>query len=354
VSLAVDTYDNTRTMPDGEGILNLAWTVDERDFLRVDLTALVTRELEEEARGRLPFLNRYFVDDPYGQQTIGPAVASFFSLKGEAGVTCGAGVNSLLHALALLVGGGTACLIGDGYPDFSHWVQRLGGECVSRSGLDVRGTGAAVVLIERPELIGSTMPLDAVRELCEEAAPLGAIVVADESYANYYPPSFSAATLTASVPNLAVLRGLAKANGQGGLRFGYCITSPQITQRVRGVVAPMLASSLSMRIARAILGLGDICEPLRARIRSARREMLELLQSSAVIDVLPSCEAVPYVFCRAGDPGVPALEKRGIVGKLHAFRMERTGAIEHRYRLSVPLAAERFELFRAKLNEEPR
>lgn len=359
MALAVSSYDKLPALADAEGLLNLAWTLDERDYLSVNLAEVLRRELEDEARAGQPFLNSYFVQDPYGEEMLRAALTSFFSPAAwRCSITCGAGVNSLLHALARLTDGRPAYVIGDAYPDFPHWVEQSGAQCLSRHGVregeshveNVRAAGASVVLVERPALTGDQIDLQRLRELCDGVASCGAAVIVDESYANYYPPSFSAVNLVSDVRNLAVLRGLSKAYWLGGLRLGYCVASEALTARVRAAVPPMLASSLSLRFGRAVLELGDITQPLRERVPAAAAEMRALLGAAGLIEATAACEFVPYLFCRGNDfDARQRLNGRGILGKSQPFWSESARAVTHIYRLSVPLSPERMGLLRSKL-----
>lgn len=359
MTLAISSYEKVQSLADEEGLLNLAWTLDERAYLAVDLAKIISLELAEEMRGDLPFVNSYFVQDPYGEDFLGAAVAYFFTKAGwDCSVTCGAGVNSLLQSLAHLTNERPAYVIGDVYPDFAHWVEQLGGTCLSqysqRNGPDhinnVRASRASVVLTERPALIGDDLSLLQLRELCDGVAPFKAIVVVDESYANYYPPSFSAVNIASDVQNLVVLRGLSKGYWLGGLRLGYSVASAAVTTLVRAVVPPMLASSLSLRMARAILNLGDITQLLRKRVPAAKEEMTTLLKAAGATHIIPSCEYVPYVFYSGNDLDAQrCLSSLGIVGKLQPFWSDSTNAVTHLYRLSVPLLPERMELLRRKM-----
>ena len=273
-------------------------------------------------------VGRYLVEDPYGEEALSPAVRAFFGLPDWAGaLTCGAGVISLLHGLAGLSAGGTACVIGDSYPDFPHWVQTWGGTCLGRSasGLADRGEDplgdvrAGLIFLERPSLFGTALDdLVTIRWLCERAADRDAVVVVDESNANYRPPAYSAVPLTGEVPNLVVARGFSKAYGMGGLRLGYCASSPELRSRLRCLIPPLLASSLSLRIGAAILRAGDVAEPLRARIATAKRLLVRFLATAGFTDVLPAGDDLPYVFLAGAIGPIHArLLQRGVIGKPH-------------------------------------
>ncbi|MBL8625754.1 MAG: aminotransferase class I/II-fold pyridoxal phosphate-dependent enzyme [Myxococcales bacterium] len=318
--------------PEGAG-LNLAWTRDERAHLAVDLAAVLAAELRAEADDGLPYLDRYLVRDPYGEATLGPAVAAAFGLPAwQDRVTCGAGVVSLLHGLARLAAGAPVRVLGDTYPDFPYWVAQTGGAC------GVEPT-APLWFLERPSLIGDAFAaLPEVAALCADAARHGALVVIDESNASYAPPAWSAIGQIDLAPNLIVLRGFSKAYGLGGLRLAYAVASPAATARVRAVVAPLLAASVSLRLGARVLALGDVAAPLRARITAHKPAVLDLLARAGVTALEPASAHLPYVLSRASDAELRArLEARGVLGKRHPCWSARVGGLDHVYRLSVPL-----------------
>lgn len=353
--LAIGSYESLDALADDDRTLNLAWTLDERAYLAVDPAEVAAAELRAELGECLRFVRTYFVRDPYGDAMMREAVAAFFSLPSAAfRVTCGAGVDSLLHAYAHLALGGPAYALGEIYPDFPHWVSRLSSACRGGSDLhrladELRSARAAVLLVERPALVGDDLTLVALAELCRAVAPLQTIVLVDESYANYCEPSYSAVALVATAPNIGVLRGVSKGYGMGGLRLGYCVASAVTTERLRAVLAPMQVSSLSLRIARALLECGDIGEPLRRRAGEAKRELAEALRSAGIGDALRPSAHVPYAFSATGEVAAPRLlEGAGIVGKPQPF-WTAAGGVSTRYRLSAPLLPERMERLRALL-----
>src|SRR5690348_13085858 len=106
--LAIGSYAKLRGLHDGAGLLNLAWTQDEREHLSADVMAVVAGELAAELAEDLPCIGDYLVQDPYGEKLLGPVVAAYFGRPGwDASVTCGAGVGPLLRDLSLLAHGGT-------------------------------------------------------------------------------------------------------------------------------------------------------------------------------------------------------------------------------------------------------
>jgi histidinol-phosphate/aromatic aminotransferase/cobyric acid decarboxylase-like protein len=360
MDLAVDSYANVNTLSDGEGFLNLAWTLDERRFLSTDLCSVISHELEDEVRSGLEYVNRYFVKDPYGEDAMGPGIAAFFSKAGwSAGVTCGAGVMSVLHSLARLTEGKPAYIIGNSCPDFPFWVAQSGKASVSNANpsfeeciSDLEIGPASVIFLERPSLVGDRFTdLSEVKILCEQAEQRGAVVVIDEANANYYPPAFSAVNMIPEVANLIVIRGFSKAYQLGGLRLSYCVASKILTERVRSVMPPLLASSLSLRIGRRVLELGDMVLTLRRRIVENKEEMKRSFEVAWPGEVVASSKYLPYIFLKNKAEDIrTCLENHGLRGKFHPLWSGSSGDFCDAYRLSTPLTTERMHLLRQKLS----
>jgi histidinol-phosphate/aromatic aminotransferase/cobyric acid decarboxylase-like protein len=354
--LAINSYKSVEALADGAGTLNLAWTHDERRLLSVDIDSIIARELEDESRHGLEYVNRYLVKDPYGEDALGSSVAGFFGRSHRQGtVTCGAGVASVLHALARLPDERAVCVIGDSYPDFPCWAERSGRRCLALNPLadaedharSVSAADASLLVIERPGLISDRFAdLSQLAFLCELAARSGAFVLLDESNANYRPPAYSAVNLVDAATNLVVVRGLSKAYGLGGLRLSYCVASGAATDRIRSLIPPLLSSSLSLRIGMKILQLGDIAAPLRERIGEAKRDMADLFRRGGLEGVVPSSEGLPYLFLERDREYIRTrLGEHGVVGKLHPLWPGR-----HIYRLSAPLEVARMDTLRQKLS----
>lgn len=361
--LAVDTYAGMAMPADRSDRLNLAWTLDERACLSADVSGIVARELKRELGSGLEYVTRYLVDDPYGSALLGPAVASLHA-RGAEGCTVfsGAGVISLLQALSMLAGAAGAYVIGDTYPDFPYWVESAGSRCHPHPGelsleehaVAVSRSGAAIVFLERPSLLGdATDQLAGVQSLCERVAAAGALVVIDESNANYCPPGFTAIQLLPQVTNLVILRGLSKAYGMGGLRLGYCIAADDLSERLRRVIPPLLASSLSLRLGAVLLALGDIAAPLRERIAERKGVVLELLEARGLRDAKFASRYLPYLLTPMDSDNRELLERAGVFGKQHSVWSGATTQGEYLYRLSVPLSDRRLALLRTLLRTLP-
>jgi histidinol-phosphate aminotransferase len=105
---------------------------------------------------------------------------------------------------------------------------------------DLRGSvtpRTRIVFVANPHNpSGTTVPLEALRELARDVAP--ALLFVDEAYADFAGESIIDAATLARLPNLIVGRTFSKAYGLAGLRIGAVVGLPATVAPLRRVVPP--------------------------------------------------------------------------------------------------------------------
>lgn len=112
-------------------------------------------------------------------------------------------------------------------------------------------------------------------EVCRLVADLPALVCVDEVYLEFGEDSTgvpagstSAVTLLADLPNLLVLRSMAKSHGLAGARVGYLVVPPSLAERFDAIRLPLSMAASSEAVALALLA-DDW------RVRERRRQVVE-------------------------------------------------------------------------------
>ena len=359
--LAVSSYEDIAISSDTVSGLNLAWTSDEQQFLTQDVTKIVKEELSKELNEGLPYVQSYFLDDPFGEAALKPAAARHLGLSpSDFQLTAGAGINTLLYALSRIPKRGGGYMIGDVYPDLPHWLAQNGVECRSRHSSDLGESDLenialikpAFVHLERPNLMGDLLSTSHLNALLDAADAVGALVIIDEAYGNYLAPSESMARLIKGRRNLIVLRGISKGYWLGGVRLGYAVASPYATRMLRKALVPMSVSSLSYRIGKGVLNCPDLTRALRERIADVKADLSTLLKE---LDIPPSIgleSSLPYLVWpkEVCQDVFDYFYERGIKGKKHFYwRGDDSDQISTCFRMSIPLAQPRVEMFRQLL-----
>lgn len=198
---------------------------------------------------------------------------------------------------------------------------------------------------------GDAYPLDDVRRL---AADLPALVCVDEVYLEFGEDSTgvpagstSAVTLLGDLPNLLVLRSMAKSHGLAGARVGYLVVPLGLAERFDAMRLPLSMAALSAAAALALLADDARVRERRAQIIEARKRLARRLDDLGceVLDSVTNFVAFRPPATRTGSEVDEALLARGV-----AVRRYDSGPMAGWLRATARLDAEEDRLEKA-LNE---
>jgi len=129
---------------------------------------------------------------------------------------------------------------------------------------------------------GDPYPLDEVRALAED---LPALVCVDEVYLEFgedstgaQAESTSAIRLQEDLPNLLVLRSLAKSHGLAGARAGYLVVPDGLADRFDAIRLPLSVGAPSEAMALAVLADEDAARDRRLAVIAARERLAATLE----------------------------------------------------------------------------
>ena len=248
-------------------------------------------------------------------QALHERLAEFAGWKTE-GIIAGNGSNELIQALLMVtVGSGTRVLISE--PTFALYRQItnvLGGEMISvplNSALtyDGDGLGRAIKSVSPPVTIicspnnPTGCVIDPTDLRCLLEATQGLIVI-DEAYHEF--SGETVVPLLRQYPNLVVLRTFSKAMAMAGLRVGYLLAAPELTQEIAKAVLPYNLNVISQTCAQVAIEMYESrLQPLvklicaeRDRMYGALKEIkgLEPVRSRANFMLLRSAISPRLVF----------------------------------------------------------
>lgn len=321
--------------------LDLHWTPDEAEFLRPTTQQLWQRWWPATVPEQVQLVADYGLHDPYGGHRSAAVLSAAHGVGLEAGcITFGAGVTQLLATLSTLAEGGPVATAPFGHPDLPEWARATGSDVLvvdDWAGLDA---GCSLVVLDRPGAAGEVQAPDELARLCARLTST-AVVVVDESYANYLGPDASAVPVTAEVDNLVVVRGFSKGYCLGGLRVGYAVCSAALAEQVRARAVPMAVATASLEFALRLIEAGDVFEPLRDRIAEVGpvvRTALDRL-GVATSSLHP---ALPWLVAQDAAVAARVLGQAGISHK--HFRPAGGGG-SALVRLALPLSEARLQRF---------
>lgn len=164
-----------------------------------------------------------------------------------------------------------------------------------------------MVFLGRPNNpTGNSLPEQGVIRLLE----MGKIVVVDEAYAEF--AGYSVCKLVREWDHLVVLRTFSKAFGLAGLRIGYAVAPPEITELLWKVRAPFSVNSLALVAASAALDDLDYMKKVVERVRGEKKRLVEEL-SLLGLRVLNSDANFLMVGVPKAEELCSKLEKRGVL-----------------------------------------
>jgi histidinol-phosphate aminotransferase len=145
--------------------------------------------------------------------------------------------------------------------------------------------------------------------------PADVVVVIDEAYCDFaddpnYPDTLA---LIHRHSNLVVLRTFSKAHSLAGLRLGYAIGAPELTELVRRVKLPILSNALASKAALASL---DDPEHIAKVVRNNREGREAYYRLFAELGLAYSPSQANFVFFDTGISSERAAEeflRRGII-----------------------------------------
>jgi len=242
-------------------------------------------------------------------------------------ITLGAGSNDILilAAHAFMQPGASTVYAHHSFVVYALATQETGGRAIvvpatADFGHDLPAMLAAIeadtriVFIANPNNPTGTFIPPAQIEAFLEQVPARVLVVLDEAYNEYLAPElrFDSTQWVRRFPNLIVSRTFSKAYGLAGLRVGYGVAQPEITDLLNRIRQPFNVNSLAQAAALAALDDADFLA------RSYELNRAGYAQLTAAFDRL-GLAYVPsfgnFVLVKVGDgAGVNlALLTRGII-----------------------------------------
>jgi histidinol-phosphate aminotransferase len=242
-------------------------------------------------------------------------------------ITLGNGSNDILvlAAHAFLQPGAAAIYSQYSFVVYALATQEVGGRSIvvpatAGFGHDLEAMLAAItpdthlIYLANPNNPTGTYLSGAELEAFLAAVPSRVVVVLDEAYNEYLAPELKTDSVawTRKFPNLIVSRTMSKAYGLAGLRIGYAVAQPVLTDVLNRIRQPFNVNLLAQ--AAAIAALDD--DAFLAKSYALNRD--GLVQLCAAFDALGLPYVKPFgnfVLVKVGDAARInlALLKRGII-----------------------------------------
>ncbi len=182
--------------------------------------------------------------------------------------------------------------------------------------------GTAILFIANPNNpTGLFIEPEEIERLLENI-PASTIFVLDEAYYEfaYKPDDKRTLNLLSRFPNLVITRTFSKAYGLAGLRLGYAIANPEITELLHRVQPPFAVNQAALAAAYAALDDDDFIQQTRELNSCGMQQLIQSL-NALKIKLLPSSCNFVTIDCQRDSLEIyqNLLNKGIIVRPLHQY-----------------------------------
>ncbi len=257
------------------------------------------------------------------------AISRKFAVPAES-ITLGNGSNDILELAArALVAAGESVV----YAQYSFAVYPLATQAVGARHIVVPAvkfahdlTAMRAAIADDTRLVFVANPNNPTGTFIEgekilaflRSVPSHVVVVLDEAYTEYLPPEkrYDAMRWVEEFPNLIVSRSFSKAYGLAGLRIGFGVAQPALTDLMNRLRQPFNVNSLAQAAAIAALNDTDFLKRSADINTAGYRQLTEAFDRMG-LEYVPS--AGNFVLFRAGQDDAAgarvnlALLKRGVI-----------------------------------------
>lgn len=130
---------------------------------------------------------------------------------------------------------------------------------------------------------GQIISLEEIEEIVRQAQGKEIVVVIDEAYGDFTGKENSAISLMNRYGNLVVLRSFSKGFGIAGLRVGYGVFPPELSQYYDKVAFPCAVSTVSCYLARVALSDEDFLHSCRERVQREKTKLIDGLRGKGYL-----------------------------------------------------------------------
>jgi cobalamin biosynthetic protein CobC len=196
-------------------------------------------------RARLP--------DPLRVLELERTAAQAFGVADPRRVIAAPGTELALRLLPILVGGSSAAVVTPTYSSHADAWRRAGAAIAEVSAPDIDASRHDVVVIVNPNNPdGTRWERERLLDLHDHLRRRRAWLVVDEAFIDVDPSrSICGLAGSARAPNLLALRSFGKFYGLAGVRLGFVIGCPSLTDRLRSLIGdwPLSADALATGLA---------------------------------------------------------------------------------------------------------
>lgn len=202
------------------------------------------------------------------------AARQAYGVPDSAAVLAASGSAVLIHRLPSLIGRSRVAIAGPTFAEHQAAWTREGHDVCLVDGMEA--ADARVMVVVNPNNPGGQRyEPDRLIEIADDLASKGGFLLVDEAFADPHPELSVAGR--AGAEGLIILRSFGKFFGLAGVRLGFALGQPAMTERLRALCGPWPVSGPAVHIGALALDDRDWTEANRQRLDEDALRMGELL-----------------------------------------------------------------------------
>ncbi len=230
-----------------------------------------------------------------------------YRVPDAAGIVAAPGTQILIEMLPRIVGGGAVAVLGPTYAEHALAWRKAGAPVRQVATPAEIGDARIVVVVNPNNPDGRLLSRGDLAAMSREIAARAGLLVVDEAFIDFTP----AASLVPNLPPATlVLRSFGKCYGLAGLRLGFAIGAPSLTEALRAALGPWSVAGPALHIGARALGDAAWLEDAAAARGhdAARLDALlaphgRILGGTALYRLLATPDA-PGLFAHLGSAGI--------------------------------------------------
>jgi len=199
-----------------------------------------------------------------------------YGVPDGAAIVAAPGTQSLIQWLPQIAPPGPVAIVQPTYAEHALAWRRAGHDVISGSVVEPLPEAARHLVVVNPNNPdGHLLGRERLAQLAGDVARRGGWLIVDESFVDVVPES-SSAVLCPELPVL-ILRSFGKFYGLAGLRLGFLIARPDLTEPVAAALGPWCVAGPALEIGAAALGDREFAHAMRQRLASESAELDRVL-----------------------------------------------------------------------------
>jgi cobalamin biosynthetic protein CobC len=217
--------------------------------------------------------------------TLLEAARQAYGAPAEAGIVAVPGTQAAIQLLPRLSArsgaGARVTILGPTYAEHAHVWRAAGHDVTELDSLPGNLNGIDVLLAVNPNNPdGRTLGLPLLRRWHAELSARGGWLVLDEAFADVVPEA--SLGMDAGKPGLVILRSFGKFFGLAGLRLGFVLGPPALTDAIGAALGPWAVSGPALEIGTAALRDSAWQAAMRDELRARSRRFDQAMRDRGI------------------------------------------------------------------------